>query len=189
VVEDWSGAGFRTKQSLNAGQTAVSQVASSRHNQSCQPAHPPSTSTVGVAIWIWQTGKHVQHSAAVGWERRLSTLCCISLLKGQFEAGDRLQGVDASRLKGSGSPMEFSFPSNAKGPCRPLIDATSGGATAFGSDWQCTLRSGGALTGFSEVNGLRPQAKSIVYLCSESLTAVLHHRSRSLRHVAAGRWN
>jgi len=35
VVEDRSGEGFRTKQSLNAGQPAVSQVTTARHNQSC----------------------------------------------------------------------------------------------------------------------------------------------------------
>lgn len=35
MVEDWSGAGFRTKQLLNAGQPAVSQVVNSLNNQSC----------------------------------------------------------------------------------------------------------------------------------------------------------
>lgn len=35
AVEDWSGAGFHTKQPLNVGQPTVSQVVSSPNNQSC----------------------------------------------------------------------------------------------------------------------------------------------------------
>ena len=36
AVEDWSGAGFRTQQPLNAGQPTVSQVVSAPHSQGCQ---------------------------------------------------------------------------------------------------------------------------------------------------------
>lgn len=36
AIEDWSGAGFHIKQSLNVGQPTVSQVVSSPNNQSCQ---------------------------------------------------------------------------------------------------------------------------------------------------------
>ena len=35
AVEDWSGAGFHTKQPLNVGQSIVSQVVHSLNNQSC----------------------------------------------------------------------------------------------------------------------------------------------------------
>lgn len=35
AIEDWSGAGFHTKQPLNVGQPIVSQVVSSPNNQSC----------------------------------------------------------------------------------------------------------------------------------------------------------
>lgn len=35
AIEDWSGAGFRTKQPLNAGQPTVSQVVKAPNNQSC----------------------------------------------------------------------------------------------------------------------------------------------------------
>ena len=35
AIEDWSGAGFHTKQPLNVGQPTVSQVVSSPNNQSC----------------------------------------------------------------------------------------------------------------------------------------------------------
>ena len=41
VVEDWSGAGFRTKQLLNAGQPTVSQVVKAPNNQSCMTGGPP----------------------------------------------------------------------------------------------------------------------------------------------------
>lgn len=37
AVEDWSGAGFRTQQPLNAGQPTVSQVVSAPHSQGCRP--------------------------------------------------------------------------------------------------------------------------------------------------------
>lgn len=40
AIEDWSGAGFHTKQPLNVGQPTVSQVVSSPNNQSCLDPSP-----------------------------------------------------------------------------------------------------------------------------------------------------
>jgi len=91
AVEDWSGAGFHTKQSLNVGQTTVSQVVSSQMStkaaKESHPQAPPPGSSPGfpglmpLCGWCvgcvynqvllclewqaWQTGKHVQHSAVV----------------------------------------------------------------------------------------------------------------------------
>lgn len=50
AIEDWSGAGFHTKQPLNVGQPTVSQVVSSPNNQSCRdPTSPWALGACGVA--------------------------------------------------------------------------------------------------------------------------------------------
>ena len=107
AVEDWSGAGFHIKQPLNVGQPTVSQVVSSLSNQSCPP---PS----GALVQEWQTGKHVQHSAVM-WEwggRRVVTPPC----------------PPPSRLRGGGTPEEFSFPPDAD-PCGLSIASQVGGVS------------------------------------------------------------
>lgn len=49
-IEDWSGAGFHTKQPLNVGQPAVSQVVSSRNNQSCREGEGQTLSTLRAGV-------------------------------------------------------------------------------------------------------------------------------------------
>ena len=87
AVEDWSGAGFHTKQPLNVGQPAVSQVVSSPNNQGCPRGNE------------WQTGKQVQHSAVVGLGR------C---------PGGNTQASRPSKPRGSEAPEELSFPPDAR---------------------------------------------------------------------------
>lgn len=55
AIEDWSGAGFRTKQPLNAGQPTVSQVVKALNNQSCSggSSSPPESSRVMGACDRW----------------------------------------------------------------------------------------------------------------------------------------
>lgn len=62
----------------------------------------------------WQTGKQVQHSAAMG-------LGCPSIL-----SGDTPLIAGSSRPRGSGPPEEFSFPPDA-GSCGLLNGMTDGG--------------------------------------------------------------
>lgn len=53
AIEDWSGAGFHTKQPLNVGQPIVSQVVSSPNNQSClDPSAGLSTRSKGGCVCL-----------------------------------------------------------------------------------------------------------------------------------------
>jgi len=91
AVEDWSGAGFHIKQALNVGQPTVSQVVSSLDNQSCLPEQ---------GAQEWQTGKQEQHSAV---------MCG----RGGSERW-RHPRPSPSKLRGSGTPEELSFPPDAR---------------------------------------------------------------------------
>lgn len=63
AIEDWSGAGFHTKQPLNVGQPTVSQVVSSPNNQSClDPTPLLGASAPAPGVCLWPNGKSANQS-------------------------------------------------------------------------------------------------------------------------------
>jgi len=128
AVEDWSGAGFHIKQSLNVGQPTVSQVVTSPRNQGrhggVPPAFgpPPSRGTTGAraglpAVREWQTGKHGQPSAVMGLEQT-------------FLGGDAQRTVDRQqghRPGGAAHPPGSSRFLLMAGSCGLSIGMTNGG--------------------------------------------------------------
>ena len=123
AIEDWSGAGFHTKQPLNVGQPTVSQVVSSPNNQSCLD---PSGLTPLLCLREWAT------RAGMANRKASATFCCDGL-EVLVRDGDITQ-ARPSRPRDSGSPEEFSFPPDADS-CGLFLDYDELGVHALKPCW------------------------------------------------------
>ena len=156
AIEDWSGAGFHTKQPLNVGQPTVSQVVSSPNNQSCldpsgltlclhservqdarcgdggvgapQSAPPPSNPPLPtMSLLLLQLCLREWATQAGMANRKASATFCCDGLEVLVRDGDITQ-ARPSRPRDSGSPEEFSFPPDADS-CGLSIGMTDGGVS------------------------------------------------------------
>lgn len=187
AIEDWSGAGFHTKQPLNVGQPTVSQVVSSPNNQSCLDpnsslgqASIPKGSAERVRPWTSARGR-VGASGRNGKQASASKIL-LSWARGPLGRRRRPQG-SPSRRRTSESPVEFSFPPDADSRglsigksfwwCMPFAQQGSVVSTLMAVPIKVAYERRVAVTGSNE----QPAG----YSCLRTLVSVLHHRSRSPR--------
>lgn len=143
AIEDWSGAGFHTKQPLNVGQPVVSQVVSSPNNQSCLDPLPwiPVAAECGRCVSVRASCDHCHHPTERelrgAWHTPSPKAAPLSLLSVWSKGAVGRNGKQASaskillswargllwrwrhlqgspsRRRASESPVEFSFPPDA----------------------------------------------------------------------------